>query len=291
MKAPETDARFLACLAQTLKWEGGYSNDPYDPGGATYHGIIQREYDAYRVNKGLPKQTVRKMSKVEEDEIYFNGYWDETRCDELPAGVDLCVFDFAVNSGPVTSVKKLQLAVNVKPDGKIGPITLAAIESMDPDEIVTELMALRRSYLKSLKTYWRFGKGWMNRCDGIERMGLLWGGSDHIMAAADIPAAVPHEVPDMQAASQARAYDPAPSNAAQTPTGKVAIVSGGTGGLGVCLQVGHAAQASYSGGHFDLIQFALILLASEAFWVSAGLIGGAIVAWLERHKLIKQEAR
>ncbi len=90
---------FERCLAVTLKWEGGYSNHPDDPGGPTMHEIIQREYDCWRKRQGLRTRPVRQIEEDELRAIYRSEYWDAMNCGNLSPGLDLCVFDAAVNSG------------------------------------------------------------------------------------------------------------------------------------------------------------------------------------------------
>ena len=90
---------FECCLAVTLKWEGGYSNHPDDPGGPTMRGVIQREYDAWRRKQGKRVRPVRQIEEDELCEIYRSEYWDAMNCGSLATGMDLCVFDAAVNSG------------------------------------------------------------------------------------------------------------------------------------------------------------------------------------------------
>jgi hypothetical protein len=92
-------SNYERCLAITLKWEGGYSNHPDDPGGPTNFGIIQREYDKWRVAHGLPARSVRYIEVGEYRDIYRKEYWDVVGGDQLPAGYDLAVFDAAVNNG------------------------------------------------------------------------------------------------------------------------------------------------------------------------------------------------
>jgi len=199
--ALSAEARFEECLQQTLHWEGGYSNNPRDPGGMTMKGIIQREYDRYRIRKGLPKQWVRKISDAEVEEIYRTNYWNVLRCDELPAGVNLATFDYGVNSGDDRSARALQTIVGAHVDGKIGDETIIAVRNHDPDQVVTELLAARRRFLRGLSTFDEFGNGWMDRCNGIERVGLEWGGSD---LHQQIPVAVAHPDPDVQASCQGK---------------------------------------------------------------------------------------
>lgn len=289
--APAADARFIACLAQTLKWEGGYSNDKYDPGGATMKGIIQREYDAYRKRAGKPKQSVRNITDEEVEYIYFNSYWDEVRADELPAGVDEVVFDFGVNSGTVTSIKGLQRCLGVAVDGQIGQETLHAVEAADPDALVQKIMDYRRSYLRSLKTFWRFGKGWMTRCDGIEKDALAAAGV-HPIALVQIPEVQPHADPDVQSAAQGRAWENPPSSTAATPEGRTAIGVGAGGTVTTALAVTHACQQSYVPGQgIDWGTLFWNLATSPELVAGAVGIVAAGIIWSQRKWLLHTEAK
>src|SRR4051812_49409881 len=118
---------FQIDLADVLRREGGFVHDPLDPGGATNHGVTQHEYTHWRAGHGLPSRSVRLIATDEIAAIYAEDYWQPIRGDDLPAGVDYCVFDFAVNSGPTRAVKFLQRAVGAKDDGAIGDKTLSAV--------------------------------------------------------------------------------------------------------------------------------------------------------------------
>ena len=155
---------YVKSLAFTLRFEGGWSNHPQDPGGATMKGVIQRVYDGYRQRRGLPKQSVRYIEERELQEIYRKQYWDAVKGDLLPAGVDLAVFDFGVNSGPVRAIKYLQIAAGCKKiDGNLGEATLDAIKQADPVELAKKVNDLRIRFLRSLGTFKTFGKGWSSR--------------------------------------------------------------------------------------------------------------------------------
>ena len=98
-------------LARVLAHEGGYSNHPKDPGGATMKGVTQRVYDGYRKGKGLAVRSVKGITTDELNEIYDRQYWDAVKGDLLPAGVDYVLFDGAVNSWPGRSIMWLQQAL------------------------------------------------------------------------------------------------------------------------------------------------------------------------------------
>lgn len=288
--AASAGTRFSACLVETLKWEGGYSNDPVDPGGATMNGIIQVEYNAYRLRTGLPQQSVRNISPAERDDIYRTKYWDEVNGDRLPAGIDLVTWDFGVNSGPSRGIKSLQKALGISPDGHMGEITERALSTCDPADIVRKVMADRRAFLRSLSTFWRFGKGWMSRCDGIEQAASAMLGMAR-EASADIGQAVPAADPDAQSASQGRAEVPVPSSTGATSTGQAAGSAGLAGNGIIGVQVAQAAQAAYSPGHgMDFGLFIIALASSPTFWAGVAVVVAACVAWSERSRLLNREA-
>jgi lysozyme family protein len=157
---------FTSSLAVTLKYEGGFSNHPQDPGGATMKGVTQRVYDAWRRKHGLQPRSVRQLGQDELEAIYRRDYWDRCRCDDLPSGVDLAVFDFAVNSGPVRAIKTLQAVIGVAADGVVGPRTLAASKRAGTGEAVC---AARLAFVRRLRTFPTFGKGWTSRINDITK--------------------------------------------------------------------------------------------------------------------------
>jgi lysozyme family protein len=163
---------YSASLRRVLGHEGGYSNDALDRGGATMWGITHIDYDAYRRLKGLRPQDVRRMTTLERDEIYKKKYWTGGRCDELPSGVDYVLFDGAVNSGVAQSVKWLQRALGVTVDGHIGDHTLLAAHDAHPETLIRSMCDQRRHFLQVLRTFKRFGNGWMRRVDEVQRAAL-----------------------------------------------------------------------------------------------------------------------
>lgn len=161
-----------ACMKVTWGFEGGYSNHPRDPGGATQSGVTQRVYDAYRKGKGKEPRDVRSLTPSEKLNIYDHQYWDRVQGDRLPAGVDLAVFDYAVNSGVSRASKELQRVVGTTVDGIVGEMTLTAASEMRPAEIINKLCDRRLAFLKRLKTWPTFGRGWSNRVAGVRAAAL-----------------------------------------------------------------------------------------------------------------------
>jgi len=151
----ESERRFQACLAFTLKYEGGKSNDKHDPGGRTMQGVTQATYDSFRAKRGLARKDVFAMSAAERDEIYRRGYWNAVNGDVLRPGEDLCVFDFAVNSGPARAC-----AIWKKCGGS----------NRLPADVVHDICAHRLSFLHALKTWKYFGKGWGRRVAACEAL-------------------------------------------------------------------------------------------------------------------------
>lgn len=160
---------FPASLAHVLTSEGGFSDDPLDPGGATNRGITQAVYDAWRKGEGLPARSVKLLNDYETGVIYRRRYWDACSCDLLPGGVDYCVFDCAVNSGSGKAAKLLQTAAGVPADGSIGPVTLAAVNAADPRRIINGICSERLAFLETLPTWAHFGKGWGARVASVEQ--------------------------------------------------------------------------------------------------------------------------
>jgi lysozyme family protein len=163
-------------LKEILKHEGGYVNHPKDPGGATNYGITQRVYDAYRRERGVGIRSVKMIEIFERDTIYRVQYWDAIKGDKLPSGLDLAVFDFAVNSGVSRALKFLQQAVKTqKLDGQFGIITKDRLNQFEGLEALINLYCDRRmAYLERLKTFPVFGRGWIARVKSVRKTALAW---------------------------------------------------------------------------------------------------------------------
>jgi lysozyme family protein len=173
------EPRFETCLATVLQFEGGFSDDPRDPGGATNFGITRRTLARWRGVtpwQDLPVAEVRALGRAEAARIYEALYWDRCNADALPAGLDLALFDFAVNSGPERAVAMLQKEVGAVPDGLIGPKTLAALKARialsGVAGIIIALCNGRLSFLQRLAISATFGSGWSRRVAQIRALAL-----------------------------------------------------------------------------------------------------------------------
>src|SRR5215813_4897295 len=134
--------RFGICLAFTLREEGGYVDDPADPGGATNMGITLATYREWSNDAALGPTQVQNMTRRTASAIYRSLYWNPLRADALPIGVDLSVFDMGVNAGIWSSARVLQRALGFageEVDGCIGPETLEAAATCDPRSLVNDL--------------------------------------------------------------------------------------------------------------------------------------------------------
>ena len=167
---------FTLALTRALVHEGGKVDDPRDPGGRTNQGVTQRVYDGYRRRKNLQTRDVYLMNDQERNEIYKRQYWDVVRGDELPPGVDYLILDGAINSGPLQSVKWIQRALGtVKVDGHLGDATLGAIMAYgDHDILIADAADRRMAFLRALKTWKTFGKGWTRRVEQVEKVSQHW---------------------------------------------------------------------------------------------------------------------
>jgi lysozyme family protein len=156
---------FERCLREVLRHEGGWVNDAQDPGGETNYGITKRTARAHGYHGHMKSIS---MSIVEQ--IYRSGYWDALKADDLPIGLDLAVFDFAVNSGPSRARS-----------------FLLTIDRGDTAVAIRQLCQKRLSWLRDLRTFKRFGKGWTRRIESVQAEALKMAATSSITAPLDSP--------------------------------------------------------------------------------------------------------
>jgi lysozyme family protein len=168
----QMERNFLQSLAAVLQHEGGWADHPRDPGGATMKGVTLATFRRY-VKANATKADLRKITNEQLATVYRRHYWDAVHGAELPDGVDYAVFDFAVNSGPSRAAKFLQKVVRVNAiDGRIGPATMAAVRAMSPVDIVNRLCDDRYAFLRRLRTWPTFGRGWTSRVSGVRKLAV-----------------------------------------------------------------------------------------------------------------------
>ena len=158
---------FDPALRLLLRHEGGFVNHPSDPGGMTNLGVTKAVWEAH---KGAPvtEADMRALTPEAVQPVYKARYWDAIQGDALPYGLDYCVFDCAVNSGPGRAIKLLQYVLYTKVDGVLGKHTLAALQRADPTGLIEDYSQKRLDFLKSLPTWTTFGKGWGQRVSDVE---------------------------------------------------------------------------------------------------------------------------
>lgn len=179
-----SDALFERALAHVLEMEGGYAEDPHDPGGPTNFGITLATYARDKglvltaENLGRLKAELKAVPQGTVRRIYRERYWLAASCPDLPAALALFHFDAAVNHGLAAAARMLQEATGADADGEIGPETLAKAASLPVAQSLARYADVRRGQYRSLSAFARFGKGWLAR---VERT----------LAAANAIAALP----------------------------------------------------------------------------------------------------
>lgn len=166
-------ANFDKCLKFILQFEGGFTNDPKDPGGPTNLGITQSTLSAF-IGRQATIAEVRALTPAKAGAIYRAKFWDHVNGDNLPVGIDLAVFDFGVHSGPSRGVAALQRAVKVADDGSLGPVTTAAANRADPATTINAICDDRMAFIEKTKAFKvpRFQKGLINRVTKCRRAAL-----------------------------------------------------------------------------------------------------------------------
>ena len=159
---------FIQIFNRLIGHEGGYVNDPRDPGGETNWGITKRTAQA----NGY-QGSIRAMTREQAYKIYYSAFWLRYQCDKMPEAVAFQFFDAAVNHGLGNASRMLQRAVNVADDGIIGNMTIAAIKKMSISDVIMRLNAERLEFYCKLSTFATFGKGWVRRVAGNLKYGAI----------------------------------------------------------------------------------------------------------------------
>jgi len=165
--------KFSEALEVILHHEGGYVNHPKDPGGETNLGVTKRVYEDFGGEKEM-----KELVKEDVEPIYKKNYWDRVKGNDLPEGLDLCIFDFAVNAGPGRAAKFIQRLVNTTVDGGIGPNTIKCIndhvEKYGVSTTIDQYQSARHNYYQGLSTFETFGRGWTRRVDEVTEKAKAW---------------------------------------------------------------------------------------------------------------------
>lgn len=205
-------------LNYVLRWEGGYSNHPSDPGGPTKYGITIHDVRLY-VKRNANAGDVRNLSLAQAKHIYKTKYWNRVSGDQLPSGLDYAVFDYGVNSGIGRSNRILRRLVGLPTNSTvIDQAVIDAVNKRDPDKLIDALLNERERFLRGLRTFPTFGKGWMRRTKGVRR-------EAHAMRreAPSEPIPLPRKPPD---GADAKGQVVLPEPGKKTTTGGAAAVGG-----------------------------------------------------------------
>ena len=159
---------FIQIFNRLIGHEGGYVNDPRDPGGETNWGITKRTAQANGYQGSM-----RAMTREQAYKIYYSAFWLRYQCDKMPDAVAFQFFDAAVNHGLGNASRMLQRAGNVADDGIIGNMTIAAIKKMAISDVIMRLNAERLEFYCKLSTFATFGKGWVRRVAGNLKYGAI----------------------------------------------------------------------------------------------------------------------
>lgn len=152
------------CFNRLMGNEGGYVNNPRDPGGETNWGISKRSY---------PNVDIKNLTREGAKEIYKRDFWDRINASSLYDGVVFQLFDFAVNSGVETAIRYLQRAIGVADDGHWGPISETAAHNMSESDIIMKLCSERLDFMTRLNNWDENSRGWARRIAKDLRYGAI----------------------------------------------------------------------------------------------------------------------
>jgi len=145
---------FDDAIERILAHEGGYVNNPADPGGETQWGIAKRSY---------PTVNIKTLTREGAKSIYLRDFWAPVAAKISDSALCFQVLDAAVNHGIGNAIRFLQRAIGVADDGAFGPASIAALNARDPHDVHLLFMAERFEFWAKLKTFDTFGRGWVRR--------------------------------------------------------------------------------------------------------------------------------
>ena len=154
---------FDTAFDRLIGHEGGYVNDPNDPGGETKWGISKRSY---------PHLDIPQLSREDAKEIYRTDFWEAVQAEKLPTSVVYQLFDFAVNSGPDTAIRYFQISLGVVGDGDFGAYSQRVAAATSESDMIMGLLAERLNFMTRLKNWPNHGRGWARRIAQNLRYGV-----------------------------------------------------------------------------------------------------------------------
>jgi lysozyme family protein len=157
---------FSACLSFTLEMEGGYTNNPNDPGNWTGGHIKIGQLRGTKCGISAashPDLDIQNLSLEAIRDIYYKDYFMLIQGDKLQLPLAMVAFDAAVNAGVKKSIVWLQQSLKLQEDGICGPQTLSALMSGNPLEISRGALARRLDFYMRSRGWDIFGLGWAGR--------------------------------------------------------------------------------------------------------------------------------
>ena len=221
--------RFQRAYDEVRVHEGGYVNNPKDPGGATNKGVTQRVYDSYRRRNRLSERSVRHITEDEVAEIYRRGYWLSVNADQLPDGVAYCVFDAAINSGASRAARWLQECVGAKVDGIVGNETISRTMARDPVDVINQYCDKRLAFMKRLAHWGEFKNGWTRRVSEVRNQSIEWARREDVKTSDVVAPGKAMGDKSKKATIMDTLKDPAAMSGISGVIGGVGVVSSGEG--------------------------------------------------------------
>ena len=160
---------FEYSLAHVLTSEGGYVNNPKDPGGETNRGVTKAAWSTW-LKRPIANGEMAKLTVADITPFYKDLYWDKSYCNQLPTGIDYMVFDASVNMGVGQSIRLLQKSLGCVADGVIGPNTMKLINESKVNDMIDKYSAQKEMFYRSLVLFNTFGKGWLNRVAQVKQI-------------------------------------------------------------------------------------------------------------------------
>lgn len=256
--------------------EGGFTANPKDRGNWTTGVIGQGQLKGTKFGisaMSYPKLDIKNLTRDQALLIYKRDFWDKIGGDSLPVGVDYSTFDYALNSGVGRAVKDLQRALQLEQvDGIVGVKTLQAMQYLSQKQfeaIIVELNNRRLTYMRGLKTWGEFGKGWKTRVDRVKAISLSMATS---RPTGEMPA-----LPSTGTA-KARAEDTKVLSSTEAKTTAGTVIAPG-GGVTIIEGVETAAE------HIDIIRaqvepFSYYLEWAQYACVGLMIVGGVLTIYL-----------
>ena len=150
---------FDEIIEVVLEHEGGYVNDPKDPGGETNYGISKRAY---------PNEDIKNLTEEGAKDIYRRDYWERYRCAELPESLRHIYFDMCVNMVAGRATKIMQetanaKGANLKIDGGMGPMTIGAMKKVELERVRAYRVKYYATLIERKPDLAKFYFGWFKR--------------------------------------------------------------------------------------------------------------------------------